>query len=192
MQAHKRLRLLHLVLIFREANMAFVLEVQSQDISDLNDLDLTRLLKILLHLEARSAGIAERAVEVSLNIHVADGGEDGRIEWTGVPESTPFLPSRLVQFQNKATKLAPARCANEIVGKDGRLKPMVESALDNGGAYIIVTTTQLTRKQKIACIDALRNKLKNVGKPYADTATIDIYDAARIQGWAICRRLRPS
>ncbi|MGH8564505.1 MAG: hypothetical protein ACREXW_10625 [Gammaproteobacteria bacterium] len=166
--------------------MAFVFEVQSQDISDLNHLDLTRLLKMLLHLEARSAGIAERTVEVALSIHVADGGEDGRIGWTGVPESTPFLPSRLVQFQNKATKLQPARCANEIVGKDGRLKPMVESALDDGGAYIMFTTTQLNREQKIACIDALRNKLKKVGKPYADTATIDIYDAARIQGWTNC------
>lgn len=163
--------------------MAFVFEVQSQDIGELNEFSLTKLLKRLLHLEARSSGIAERAVEVALNIHVADGGEDGRIQWTGGPASTDFLPSRLVQFQNKATKIEPARSATEIVGKDGNLKPMVENALDNGGAYVVFTTTELNQQQKIGCIDAIRDKLKTIGKRYADSATIDIYDAARIQGW---------
>lgn len=57
--------------------MAFVFEIQAKDVSDLNAFDLTRLLKMLLHLEAGSSGIAGSAVEVSLNIDVADGGEDG-------------------------------------------------------------------------------------------------------------------
>ena len=56
--------------------MATVFEVQSDDINQLNDIQLTRLLKKLLHLEARSVGISERAVEVALNINVADGGEE--------------------------------------------------------------------------------------------------------------------
>ncbi|MGH8531608.1 MAG: hypothetical protein ACREV1_02495 [Gammaproteobacteria bacterium] len=163
--------------------MAFVFEVQAKDVSELNAFDLTRLLNMLLHLEARSSGIDERTIEVTLNINVADGGEDGRIEWAGGPDSTDFLPSRLVQFQNKATKITASKCAREIVGRDGKLKPMVENALDNGGAYILFTTTTLTQRQKIDCINAIRNKLQNIGKSYAATVTIDIYDAARVQGW---------
>ncbi|MCU7843332.1 MAG: hypothetical protein KZQ93_05785 [Candidatus Thiodiazotropha sp. (ex Monitilora ramsayi)] len=163
--------------------MATVFEVQSQDIAELNDLNLTKLLKMLLLLEARSAGIAERAVEVALNIRVADGGEDGRIEWSNGPENTDYLPSRLVQFQNKATEMGPADCANEIVDRHGNLKRMVEVALDNGGVYILFTTQELNGQQKTDRIDAIRNKLKEIGKPYANTVSIDIYDAAKIQGW---------
>ena len=128
-----------------------------------------------------------------MNIYVADGGEDGRIEWTGGPESTPFLPSRLVQFQNKATKLEPARCANAIVGKDRRLKPTVESALDNGGAYIMFTTTQLTHDQKIACIDALKNTLKLASPtPIRQPLTSMMQQEFRGGRTAICPRLRLS
>lgn len=163
--------------------MATVFEVQSQDITELNDLNLTRLLNILLRLEAKSAGIAERAVEVALNIRVADGGEDGRIEWTGGPADTDFLPSRLVQFQNKATSMGPADCANEIIDRQGNLKRMVEQAFDNGGSYILFTTQELNKKQKTNRIKAIRGKLNELGKPYSNTAIIDIYDAAKIQGW---------
>ena len=163
--------------------MATIFEVQSQDISELNDLNLTKLLKILLHLEARTVGIAERTVEVALNISVPDGGEDGRIEWVDGPASTDFLPSRLVQFQNKATDMGPAACANEITTSDGNLKPMVEQALDAGGTYIIFTTQELNTQQKQERIGAIRKRLRSLGKGYADTTTIEIYDAAKIQGW---------
>ncbi len=42
--------------------MPTLFRVESRDIADLNDIQLTRLLKLLLHLEARSSGIADRAV----------------------------------------------------------------------------------------------------------------------------------
>ena len=163
--------------------MATVFEVQSQDIAELNDLNLTRLLKILLQLEAKSAGIAQRSVEVALNIRVADGGEDGRIEWINGPDSTDFLPSRLVQFQNKAKNMGPADCANEIVDRHGNLKRMVEQALDRGGSYILFTTQELNGQQKTDRINAIRAKLNDLGKPYSNTVIIEIYDAAKIQGW---------
>jgi len=110
--------------------MAPLFKVESKDINDLDALQLTKLLKLLLHLEARSSGIAARAIDVALNITVADGGEDGRIEWSGEPKNTEYLPHRLVQFQNKATNMGPADCANEIVNKkEGTVKPMVDAVL---------------------------------------------------------------
>ena len=164
--------------------MGTLFRVESKDISGLNDLQLTKLLKLLLHLEARSSGIAERAVEVALNITVPDGGEDGRIQWSGDPPDTDYLPCQLVQFQNKATNMGPADCANEIQNRDGSMKQMVEDVLDNGGAYILFTNQELNTRQKIPIrIAKIREKLTELGKPYADTATIDIYDAAKIEGW---------
>ena len=84
--------------------MSFLLEIEAETITLLNDYQLTSLLKRLLHLEAWSAEIAQISVEVGLNITVPDGGEDGRIEWKNGPERTDYLPTRLVQFQCKATR----------------------------------------------------------------------------------------
>jgi len=164
--------------------MPTLFKVESSNIKLLNDLQLTKLLKMLLHLEARSSGIAERSVEVALNINVGDGGEDGRIQWNGDPKSTQFLPLNLVQFQNKATtSMGPADCAKEILNKDGILKPKVEEVLDNGGAYILFTTQELNKDQKDERIKKIRGVLANLGKAYAATAIIDIYDASKIEGW---------
>ncbi len=158
--------------------------VESTDINGLNDIQLTRLLKLLLHLEARSSGIAERSLEVALNIYVRDGGEDGRIHWNGDPPSTQFLPSNFVQFQNKATTaMRSADCAKEILNKHGSMKHMVEEVLDSGGAYILFTTQELNKDQKTERIGLIRAKLKELNKEYADTAIIEIYDASTIEGW---------
>lgn len=163
--------------------MGALFKVEYKDINDLNAIQLTKLLKLLLHCEARSAGILARAVDVALNITVADGGEDGRIQWNDGPTSTDYLPNRLVLFQNKATYMGPADCANEIVNRDGSMKSMVEDVLDNGGAYIIFTTQELNTEQKTERINRMREKLTELGKTYADTVTIDIYDAVKIEGW---------
>ncbi len=163
--------------------MAGLLEVAVSSIELLNDVQLTDVLKRLLNLEARSAGIAQRAVEVSLNIDVSDGGEDGRIEWKGGPDSTNYLPHRLVQFQVKATRMGPRVCANELVDNRGKLKPMVEGALAAGGSYVLFTNCPLNKQQKSARIAAIRKKSSDLKKPYTETAIIDVYDANRIQDW---------
>ncbi|MBN4054189.1 hypothetical protein JYT87_00600 [Nitrospira defluvii] len=164
--------------------MGTLFRVEASDITDLNDLHLTKLLKLMLHLEARSAGIAERAVDVALNITVADGGEDGRIQWKDGPSETNFLPCRFVQFQIKATEMGPTDCANEIINDKGTMKPMIEDVLDNSGAYILFTSQELNSLQKIPNrIKKIREKLSDLGKPYAYTATIEIYDASKIDGW---------
>ena len=59
----------------RPAKWPSYLKFNQPTFSELSDLNLTKLLKMLLHLEAKSAGIAERAVDVGLNINVASGIE---------------------------------------------------------------------------------------------------------------------
>jgi hypothetical protein len=167
----------------KDYDMSFIFEVQSLDIAELNDLQLTKLLNMLLRLEARTFGIAQRAVEVALNIRVADGGEDGRIQWNGDPDKTNFLPSCFVQFQNKATSITPSECANEVVDRHGEVKAMVDEALESGAAYVLFTTQELNKGQKNARIKAIRGKFRKLKKAYADTVYIDIYDASKIQDW---------
>ena len=164
--------------------MTTLFRVESTDVKGLNALQLTKLLKLLLHLEARTHGIAGRAVDVALNINVQDGGEDGRIQWKDGPSDTNFLPCRMVQFQVKATEMGPADCAKEITTSDGNLKPMIEQVIDRNGAYIMFTSQELNAKQMIRDrVTAIRSKLSELGKAYADSAIIEIYDAAKIEGW---------
>ncbi|MBM5575307.1 hypothetical protein [Deefgea sp. CFH1-16] len=163
-------------------------KIESADINRLNDIQLTQLLNELLRSEAYKFGITQRSVEVALNIRVGDGGEDGRISWNGGPEQTDYLPNRLTMFQNKATEMGAAAYADEIMaaeikGNPRKLKPKVEEVLDQGGAYIVFTTQELNTKQKNERISAVRSKLKEQGKNYADTCEIKIYDAAQIAAW---------
>lgn len=162
--------------------------IKSSDISRLSDIQLTQLLNDLLHAEAYEFGLAQSGVEVALNINVGDGGEDGLIEWQDGPPKTNYVPCRLTMFQNKATDKGPAGYANEIVrtkavGRPPSLKPRVEEVLDAGGAYIVFTTTELNKQQKLRRITAVRKKLIDAGKKYAETCIIRVYDAAQIASW---------
>ncbi len=161
-------------------------DVESQDITQLDALRLTKLLKILLHCEANKNGIAQRAVEVALNITVSDDGEDGRIEWNGSPDSTDYLPHRLTMFQNKATDMGPAKCARELVTKKGDLKPLVAQVLGQGGTYVLFTTQDLNPKLIKKRVDSMRAKLSALGVANAETASLFIYDASKISGWVNC------
>jgi hypothetical protein len=163
--------------------MSTFFRIESKDVGDLNSLQLTKLLKLLLCLEARTFGISEKAIDVGLNISVPDGGEDGRIEWSDEPNRTDYLPNQFVQFQIKATEMGPTDCANEIVRKDGSLKPMIEEALSSGASYILFVSQTLNKEQKDERITKIREKLASLNKQYASTAIIDIYDASKIESW---------
>ncbi|MCM8921563.1 MAG: hypothetical protein LC540_16120 [Candidatus Thiodiazotropha sp.] len=162
--------------------MVRMYQAQAEDISTLNALQLTRLLKLLLHQEARRSGIDQNSVDVALNINVPDGGEDGRIEWKKGPASTDYLPHRFVLFQNKASNMLPSDCAKEVVNK-GKVKPQVDEALKKGAAYILFTTQLLNQGQKKRRIDSIRQAFRDHSAKYASSVNIKIYDASMIEGW---------
>ncbi len=163
--------------------MSSLFEIDVDSIALLDQIQLTELLKRLLHLEAQASGIAERAVEVALNITVADGGEDGRIKWSGGVQSTAYLPARFVQFQIKATDIGPTACADELLDSKGVLKAMVEDALNSGAAYVLFNNRKLNKAQKDKRVAKMRSKLKALGKRNADSIEIVVYDANTIQSW---------
>lgn len=162
-------------------------DVEAKEINRLNALQLTRLLKILLYCEAESNNIRASSVDVALNINVSDGGEDGRIKWSGGKENTDFLPKRLVCFQCKATKMFPKDTGKEVVTKDGKdINPSVDEVLSSGGAYIVFTTQKITKKGKNKRTKAIRESLGSLGKEYAENCVLEIYDASTISKWASC------
>lgn len=89
-------------------------EVTIEQIERLNDIQLSQLLHKLLYSEALKLGLENYDIIVPLKINVADGGEDGRIEWTENKGNNWFKKSPSL-FQNKATIMGPQKCYNEII-----------------------------------------------------------------------------
>lgn len=161
-------------------------EVASADVSLLNDIQLTQLLKVLLHAEAYRFNLAQSGVEVALNITTSDDGEDGRMSWQSGPHSTDFIPNRLTLFQNKAMKMGPTAYGKEVIKKTKKetiVKPQIDEILSNGGSYIVFTTQELGKKQKKARIKKIRDAITELKKDYASTCDLRIYDASQIAGW---------
>ena len=165
-----------------------IFEVDPDSIAALDSLQLVKLMKRLLLAEARLAGIPLRGASVPLQITVPDGGEDGRISWTGGADSTPYVPARFTILQSKAQDLTKARVKKEVLAKPRKGKPpalndAVAEVLANSGAYIIFCRQPMTGAKRKALQKAIRDSIKAVGaKPMAAVA-IEVYDANLIADW---------
>ena len=82
------------------------------------------LLRRLLVAEAQVNEVPASGVHVASSINTPDGGEDGRIEWTGGPDRTRFLPGRLCQFQLKGAGVKPAEARRDVLATSGEAKDM--------------------------------------------------------------------
>jgi hypothetical protein len=107
-----------------------IFEVDAEQISSLDNVTLL-LMKRLLLAECQLAGIPLRAAAVPLQITVADGGEDGRVEWTGGAASTNFLPSRFNIFQAKAQNLTESTVKAEVLAKTPRVSARTKTLSPN-------------------------------------------------------------
>jgi hypothetical protein len=159
-------------------------EVEAKHIESFAPLQLTRLLKRLLYLEAGAYGIPFVAPHVPLQINVPDGGEDGRIKWDGGPDKTDFLPKRFVMFQIKAKKMTPKECSKEILTDDGKkIKEQVAEVLNEGGTYIVFCCKPYHKTYIKKKILAIRNTLRKNGIKKLEQADINFYDGNIIAGW---------
>ena len=143
------------------------------------------LLRRLLSAEAQAHGLPEHGIHVAGSITTPDGGEDGRIEWTGGPPRTPFLPSRFVQFQVKAGQVAPAMAARDVVSRNGQVKPMVRSALAAGGDYIMLCAHSYTQQQVDRRENRVRAELRDAGMDLHDDQ-VDFWDSDQVAAWVNC------
>ena len=55
--------------------------------------------------------------------------------------------------------MGPTKCANELIGSNVDVKPMVDDALNNGAAYVLFTTQEQNQDQKTTNVAAMREKL---------------------------------
>ena len=157
-------------------------EVTGKHIALLTERTFPVLLRRLLSAEAQAHGLPEHGIHVAGSITTADGGEDGRIEWTEGPCHTSFLPSRFCQFQLKAGQVSPAAAAREVVTRTGVVKPRVRAALDAGGNYILLCARPYTHQQLEAREERIRGALRGAGVVIAPNR-VDFRDADQVAAW---------
>jgi DNA-binding transcriptional regulator YiaG len=158
-------------------------EVTGQHIAALTDRKFANLTRRLLSAEAQSGNLPMDGIHVAANITAPDGGEDARIEWAGGVERTAYLPNRLSQFQLKATLISPAEAASDVLASPKTVKPMVRSALEAGGTYIMLCSRSYTKNQIAKRESSIRETLAAAGitiKP----EQVQFRDAGQIAAWA--------
>ena len=161
---------------------ALPFEVTGEHIALLTERTFPVLLRRLLSAEAQAHGLPEHGIHVAGSITTPDGGEDGRITWTGGPPHTPFLPSRFSQFQVKAGQVAPVAAARDVVSRNGQVKPMVRSALEAGGHYIMLCAHPYTQQQIDSRENRIRAALRDAGMDL-DDGQVDFRDADQVAVW---------
>jgi hypothetical protein len=161
-------------------------EVESKHIESMNDSQLTRLLKRLLHLEADEFGLPRSASEVPLEINVSDEGDDGFIRWEGGRDELDFVRNRFTMFQSKSgkTKMRPLDFRMEMVKRAGdSLKGRIKDVLDERGCYTFFLGFPCKPALQKRRIKACRDGLRSLNRTDADSADIRIYDSGKIADW---------
>ena len=157
-------------------------EVTGEHIAALDEQTFPPLLRRLLNAEAHAYGLPAGGIHVASNVSAPDGGEDGRITWTGGPERTRFLPSRFCQFQLKAGKVTPAAAGREVLTKADAVKDMVRSVLEAGGHYILLCAHPYVQKEIEKRETSIRKALRDAGVNIADER-VAFRDADQVAAW---------
>jgi len=156
-------------------------------IAQLDDKSLVKLLKKLVLAESQLAGIPLRGAAVPLQITIPDGGEDGRVKWSGGQPSTAYLPSRFTALQSKAQNFTESRARNEVLktSKKGppKLSPVILEVLSEKGAYVIFCRERMVTEKRKKLVKAIRAAITAGGGNAKKAAAIEIYDANLIADW---------
>ena len=157
-------------------------EVTSRHLAAISKQTFPTFIRLLVGAEASSHGVPTDGIHAANKVEAPDGGEDGRIHWNGGPARTSFLPDRLCQFQLKTGKLTPAMVGREVLTKAGEVKPMIQTVLNQGGHYIVLSTNAYTQQQIEAREFRIREALQGAGQEI-DDVQICFRDASQLADW---------
>lgn len=156
-------------------------DITSDDISQLNDIDLRELVGRLCEAELASRNISTVAVTWGGNQTAADGGLDVRI---AIPSDMPidgFIPRHSTGFQVKKPDMPRGAILKEM-RPNNVLRPVIHELTGQSGAYIIVSSTGSTAD---SALSHRRNAMRTALHAEPDTEQLhtDFYDRTRIATW---------
>lgn len=165
-------------------------EVTPDQIQQLNADQLVELLRRLIQSECLKNNIFLSSATVPAQITIPDGGEDGRVEWSGAPNQTDYLPSRFTIFQCKKTALSPAKVKKEAWTKksakrNGKkdLNDALLNAISKSGAYLLINASAVVSNKRDSLINAIKEGIREAGNEPDYLSKIDIYDSNKLSDW---------
>lgn len=159
-------------------------DITSDDINQLNDIDLRELVGRLCEAELMSRELSPAAVTWGGNQTAADGGLDVRVELPPGVFIEGFIPRGSTGFQVKKPDMPRSEIISEMRPM-GTLRPVIQELADEVGAYVIVSSTGSTADSALRNRrGALRAALNDVAN--ADQLHTDFYDRTRLATWVRC------
>lgn len=159
-------------------------DITSDDINQLNDIDLRELVGRLCEAELMSRELSPAAVTWGGNQTAADGGLDVRVELPPGVFIEGFIPRGSTGFQVKKPDMPRSEIISEM-RPTGSLRPVIQELADEAGAYVIVSSTGSTADSALRNRrGALRAALNDVAN--ADQLHTDFYDRTRLATWVRC------
>ena len=162
-------------------------EVTGEHVTVMEAPTFANLLQRLLTAESTANALPKRRIHVASNLNAPDGGEDGRIEWEGGPEETPFLPCRRIVFQLKSRTISVRKAAQEVMrGSRNDVsrspKEQVESVLRDGGCYVVLCSRRYVHKEIQRREQSILDALRESGLSVRDSQ-VKFRDADEIATW---------
>ncbi|MGJ7609237.1 hypothetical protein ACSFA7_33230 [Variovorax sp. LT1R20] len=156
-------------------------DITSDDISQLNDIDLRELVGRLCEAELIDHRLSPAAVTWGGNQTAADGGLDVRVMLPPGAQVEGFIPRRSTGFQVKLPDMPRGAILAEM-RPTGAVRPVIQELAGEAGAYIVVSSKGSTadsalRSRRGAMRDALE------GLADADQLHTDFYDRTRLATW---------
>lgn len=158
-----------------------ILDISENEIANLGDADLRKLIGYLCEREVFAAGYSPAAVTWGGNQNAADGGIDVRVALLPNQPISGYVPKSSAGFQVKAQDM-PHGAILEEMAPGGFIRPSITRLAAEGGAYVIVSSrgsvsdTALQDRRE-AMSDAVK------ALPGASALTLEFYDRRRIASW---------
>jgi len=167
-----------------------IFEISAEQVERLDERQLVEVIRNLIRADLQKSGIPLRSGSTPAQIHIPDGGEDGRVSWRGGPNETDFIPSRYTVFQCKRTDPQNAGAKKETwkkgtgtATKPAEINDALSLALKNSGAYIVATTSPIVGTKIDERKGAVRKGISEAGQDPSLLSSIDFYDANKISLW---------
>jgi hypothetical protein len=159
-------------------------DISSDEILQLNDVDLRELVGRLCEAELAARGLSPAAVTWGGSQTAADGGLDVRVALPPNTQIEGYIPRHSTGFQVKKPDMPRGAIIDEM-RPAGVIRPAIQRLADEAGAYIIVSSTGSTADSALQNRqDALREALDGVSS--TDRLFTDFYDRTRLASWVRC------
>ncbi len=161
--------------------MPNLLEITGDDIAQLNDTDLRKLIGLLCEADYRSAGLPTKGITWGGHQDARDDGLDVVVRGETPPPPDSFVPRNITGFQVKKTDMPRAEILKEMQ-PNGVLRQEIKTLIQKSGAYIIVSSSGSTTDTALRNrIDAMKEAIINENDH--QHLFLDFLDRGRVATW---------